>query len=1266
MTVPSDDKPTHDAENPPAPPSDSGEQKSPAQPRPQGETARQVADVEGIVQEIREGLAGISAYELDLQRREERFRQERRRLERDAQSAAHAELEAAQQQLEQERRATEAQAAAVHVQRRRLDALMAHVSAREAELGRQQTELDQQGETLARRVQKLAERFRRRKADLRRRISTVRTCEQEAGRQLRLTREEAARRVDELRRMQSELEARETRLADAEGELRAREETLEQRTRDAADRFAAAQRQASETVTARSGIERQREALREAVDKLRVENQRLQHEQSALRGQTDDLTAQRESLEVRSAALDARQHAQEASEYAAAARESRLESRLARIAARFRQRRAQLRQRITTVRTHEQELNRRLRLARDDIVHQRAAVVQAQEANAARVAELARSDLELAAQRDGLQREREEHSRHVAACEARVREVADERERLADERRRLQHQQQTVADQRASLADDAQALQRRAQAIQDADQQLAEQRDRLNVQCNALEEAQAASEARSRELDRRTTQLADESAALRAAQQQLAAQRTALDERAAELAEAEQRAEQVQEQAQQYHEEALALRDQVEARDAESRQAALAQEVEREELDRERDALGAARDELDGLRAQREQELASARQTLTEYGTQLEEAQRSLLAAPRRWWLRSGVVSVVAGALAAAGWLGLHPVQYRATAEIRIDSERPGQVKTPATVAAAGMSDSLPAAAAEQTDAAAAASSPSAASGDWAGGVLTEHRHALLDPGLAASLNAATAAAWRDAEADERATVTCDADALALRLSVVDRDKGAAERLAVAVAAAYAERVNAVPEDSSMPPQYLDLVLWRGELQMDIDAVGKQRSEHAAALAAAPQPTTRETLAETARALQAESAQVVTTLTEQRAALSTLLASEVPPGSVDPADVAAALEDDTIFKEHRQELLATTQKYRTELVVGMVLLVEPLQSLQQVLVDYEASLVEQRALEPPAELVPVLEACADDVVRGQELLGKFAEQWRSWVETAQAVNIAEDSAEQTVVTLVEHQNHVAESARRVSDDVVKLVDENGARVEKLSTSGDGSTREVVVAVVLRADHAALRAAVEPFLTAAAQTALTGNIELDTHDRRLRGLRMGIAQRRELVRQRLQLDADRTMRDQHNTRLAEVREQVRTLEARRETLVNELAATWQSIRELDVAARQHDECASRVQQDDEQIERLETQLANLNEKLAALQRRNLRPDRAAVGGVSTAVVNPQGYRGALGAALAGALVTWLGCITMIMKPPGRRTESERLLVTLTTGAKSGKA
>jgi hypothetical protein len=571
---------------------------------------------------------------------------------------------------------------------------------------------------------------------------------------------------------------------------------------------------------------------------------------------------------------------------------------------------------------------------------------------------------------------------------------------------------------------------------------------------------------------------------------------------------------------------------------------------------------------------------------------------------PSRRRLRAaGLATATALCAGLAWWVG-HPPTYHATARIEVVTESPAL----AEVAAA-------------------------------------HRAQLLDPHLLDVLPSETnlAPAWSAACEDGRVTArAADGDSV-LWLCVVAGDPTSARRLIVAACTAYSQRLQVEHYGAGLPPRYRELILQRERLEATLQSLRPQRAADEAALATLPALPERSEVSAAVDQLEAGLMEVATALDQQRAELAAIVALEVPRGTVDPTQVDQTLAQDTIYREDQQEFRAAALQYRTELAVALLQLDEPGKAVQKALAQLAASLQEQRMLEPPPDVAAVLDDASASVSAAQAGFAAFVTQWRAGQEELQKAGPAED-----VAALVAQQSTMADAARRAADGSLALVNQVGARIEELSGGGDGSTRRVVVAAVLRADHDALKAATESFGAAAAKTALTENFKLDAQDRKLRGLRMRLNNRREAVGQQLQLEADRQAREQHTTEVAEIRDQVRQSERRREELVANLVVALRQLRTLDDAARRRDEVAVQGRQRAAEIGWLEARSAEIAQELADAQQEAPAPDRAEIGPPTVETVAPGRVRNTILVGVAAFAAVWLVCALMNPGPLHRRS------------------
>ncbi len=969
-------------------------------------------------------------------------------------------------------------------------------------------------------------------------------------------------------------------------------------------------------------------ARRTAQAEVAQIQRRLANKASALNAQTAEITSRRARLDTFANDLRLRESRLKQRELDLERQADALRQRTAELASRFKERRQAMHQRIGLVRSFQEEIGRRLQLARDDLARQRAELQQRHLGAEQRAGQLEARERDLRQREAEIERRASERNAQITNAREQAEEsaaaFASDRAAIEDERRRVQQLQAQVEQEREALADRQRELDHRWHGLREQRQQVMRQAEELEASRRSIQQERATTEQRAQRLERREQQLNERITAHEAERRRIKELEDELTRRQASAEEACRRAEEVERQAQEFYDESLTLREQTEARDGESRQAALAVEVERQELERRAQAIEAQQAELEGRSSQREQDLAEVQRVLTERAAQIQAAEKSLQASPTRWWLRAALVSLLAACGAAAGWLLLHPPAYVAAVPLAVETVHPDSA---VTVRPDG----------------------------WAARVLAEHGAGVLalDLALHEGATSAAAVAWRDALQAGRVRIVPEPAALRLSLHVMGADPNAAAALVRTAAEAYAQRANAAASTGELPPGYAGLAAWRDDVQGTIEQVEATRTAAVAELAALPTAEQRPVLIERADALEAESGEVGALLEQQRAAVAALLAAPTPEGEVAEADVAEALAADTIYQQDYEEFHATALQYRTELVVALLLVAEPLQKVQTVLEAAAASIAEQQELKPPASLAATLEAARSAIAEQHDRISDFIVQWRTWAAAVKDMQIAKDAVEPAVAKLVAQQNELATAINDVGEQATAFVDEHGARVERLATEGEGSTRQVVVGAVLRGDQAAIKTAVEELLAASQQVVLSANVELDTHDRKLRGLQMRLNERRALVHDRLKMDADRRAQRQHTERVEEARAELLRLERRRETLLGEMLTALGELRRLDALAQQRETIEARIARAEERLVELQSQRAALETQLANARRHGDRPDRVQVGAVTTEVVSGTTYRDAGVAAGLAFAATWLVALSLTARAPWQQSTRARL-------------
>ncbi|MGE0479767.1 MAG: hypothetical protein AB7Q17_04775 [Phycisphaerae bacterium] len=887
--------------------------------------------------------------------------------------------------------------------------------------------------------------------------------------------------------------------------------------------------------------------------------------------------------------------------------------------------------RLAALVQREKELDRRVQLARDEIVRKRTQVDDELATLQVRQAELDARRAEVEARSAEWDARFAELDSRAATLDGQQREIAAARRRLEEHQEQLRQSLGGVEQQRTALNERQHELERHWQTTRDQRAKLIRQIEEFHAQQRKHQQAEHEQAERRRQLDAREAQLRERSDALEAearrletAERELREQHAAVERLAAQAAEYEQDLHRQRDEVQ-------AFRDQVESRDVETRQAALTIELERQNLVRDQSLLETARAEVALAGERTERELSDSREALRRRAVEIERAQRTWTASPTRWWLRAGLLATAAGAAVALfAYSRVTPLRQLA-ATLRFDtaaSERgPEQARR----------------------------------------VTAQHSAELLAPANAAALfdDPAAAAAWSaDVSAGRvQAAVGDPPTDLVLRVRAASDDASAEARLRRA-ADGYVARVNAIEAADELPGVFVGLARRRDALETQIAAAERRKAELEAEKALLPDDSQRAPLELECAGLRAELAALGDQLGGAQRELSELLAGSAPRGVIDAAVYEAALAGDPVYSEDQKEFRATAKQYQTELAVAMVLLVDPLKALRESLANFGAVLAEQQRLQPPPAVAASLEELTTRSATLDTQLAELAGRWdtlRLAVERplgeSPGANLEDD-----VLRLVERQAAATDAARTAVSASAAFLEVMKTQLELLSGGEGAGTREVVVGALLRSEQTHLRDRSAAVADAAGQVDAAQNVQVDGHERRLRGLRMRMQQRRDLVREAVQREADRQARGDYDGALARLREQVSSHQARRDEIVAGLTDRLDTLRELDGVAAQHERAAGSIALLDASIASLREQATQLDEALAEARRSGPRPDRATLVAVHGEFVSGQErVRDAVLAGFAAFATAWAVAFLIVLKNPFRRTSAALAFAALPSDA-----
>lgn len=862
-----------------------------------------------------------------------------------------------------------------------------------------------------------------------------------------------------------------------------------------------------------------------------------------------------------------------------------------------------LARRIDVIREREKELERRIRLARDEIVQERATLDE-------RLSVIEKRTAELEALRTDVGGLEAEWQRRFAELDLRESEIADIRqaaqEQVQDAERRareFESASKKLEEERAGLIDRQRELDEQWRQTREQRSKTLRQVEELGAKQRTVQDQAAALDARRQRIEAQEKQLAARTAAIEAEAGRLGDRLNELEQRSRALDDREQGITAQRREADRLRDEAHALRELAEQRDSETRQAALSLELETQNIERERVVIEQQHAEILTLREQREAELQRATSELARKADEIRRSEAALFGGSKRWPIRAGVLSAAAGAIAALVILAIDPALYRAQALLRLTTAGPAE-RAAAEHAARIMT----------------------------AGLLESH---IATPESAAGLRAAR-------ERDGFAARPTEQGA-GIELELGGRDAAAAQRVASDAATAYATMVNTTGPAAVAPDAFADLEARRSAAREALE-----KSQAAATLAEAElkklaDPATRDALVADVAGLRRRHDELNAALAAAREELAGVLGGGEVRGLVKPEEVDAALRSDDVYQEDTKEFRLATREYQNELAVAMVLLVDPLKSAREASHALGEVVDEQRQLSPPTAIAAILESIATQLTQFQEESAKFAQEWETARHAVEHLRVQDD-----VVELVQQQSEAARGSRRITQQCQGLLAELKRQVDAIGGEGNGGTREIVVASVLRSELAKLTEQFEGLRPAADATDTTTNFELDARDKKIRGLRTRMTARKAAVTEQLQAQADFAAQQDRGSHTETLRVRTRSLEQERDETVATLVKRVDELRGLDESVAQRQRTQSTLDANRGEEARLTAQIRQLDDAIAQAKRSGPTPDRIEVGEIAT--VQSGGLhrvRNALIGFVGAAALSWGVCLLLLVRNPLRR-------------------
>lgn len=969
------------------------------------------------------------------------------------------------------------------------------LEAQAAELKEQRRQLDEQRAAIEETLRTLAEREAadaRRHAELRRRLAE----------KLDLIRRRKSEFIEKVRLAQAELKRRKLALARDRQKLDQQAGALDQRRVALERRVADLETRAREVDARTEALQPRLEELERAAAALDERRRSLAEQEAEAAARARDLDEKEAKLQRRGDALEARARELEQRAEASEAQRAELDSRRREIEPRE----SELRDRDDELRVRAQQLD-----GREQELDARAAQFES-EAAALRshAAEVEQSQAEL---------------------RVRAAELDADRMRLDELARSLERRKAQLGTREVELAEN----QRLVSGFQDA---LARQREELNVWERALEERQAALAERTGQLDEREKGLNERSAAVEARCDEVVQREAEIEKRRASVDKLYQQATETRERAQSQQQEAAALLERAEAREAELRRESLQTEIDRERVQRDCATLVTEQEEL--ARLQAEVERRADRYPEAELP---EEPAPAISAAPgiprATLWRRGLALGGVAGLAAALVWFVVEQPRYRGLAEIRIASQRGSSEQIAGEHADWLMSDAV--------------------ADYWQGPPPVE--------------------TWRAVGTAQRVWARPLPASNSVRLALETADAGLAETLLPAAARAYCAYVEDLPLERFRCPRMIEWNERKAALSDELSRRRDRRRELQARLAEVPASLERKKVQEAFDKALDEFKQVVARLREQRAELLALQSQELPRGEVPAEAYQQGLAEDPLYQEDLKEFRSQASRYQTELVVSMVLLIDPLRELRESVQGLAATMVEQRDLRPPPDVRTLLEQCLAQVSDFDDQLAQFSQAWTRHREAIERLEASEQ-----VVELLKLQQQVVDAVRELTEEARRVLGEVETGVEKLGAAGKAGTRALVVASALHGYLSRSTARVDALAQIAGMTDPSVNFRLDAHDRQVRALRARLGDRRQRVREMLQAEADRTAGAKHAEQERQLRERLGEAEQQRQTLMDAFVTNLERLRALDEQHQELRELSVELEAEEAAVTRLEARLA----------------------------------------------------------------------------------
>lgn len=386
-----------------------------------------------------------------------------------------------------------------------------------------------------------------------------------------------------------------------------------------------------------------------------------------------------------------------------------------------------------------------------------------------------------------------------------------------------------------------------------------------------------------------------------------------------------------------------------------------------------------------------------------------------------------------------------------------------------------------------------------------------------------------------------------------LELSTVGRDTPANARLLRQIAESFREnRAGITAAYQSSETRLADLRARIERLESQIRATHEALDAQRQSLSVLPSDAQRAAQVAEVDRLETHVAELTARQAELEQELARHAAVEAR-GVLNEEALTEALERNEMYANDAREVAAASKMYQAVVVASVEQLAEPLVEIRDQTLHVAGTMQEQQQLEPPAEIAAELETSLKVINDAEQGLIGLIEGQSDWLARLRALDLPTDAA-----TLVELHSTVLTDLRDGALRVTTAAGELDAGALRLEERPERSTRQMVVAAVLRSEASRLNRLAAELSELQNPLRLEENFELNAQDRKLRNLRARMNRLRDDVQTKLQANADAEALHVHAARLRALRESLAEARRDEQAALAELRAQLDALQTLDAA------------------------------------------------------------------------------------------------------------